>query len=92
MRTIYTNDLHLKRKIIDQVTRGGRFFQVGFVKLDGSYRMMTCKLGVTKHLKGGVAYSKDNLLTVFDMDKLSYRHVNLDTLSYLKCGEEVRFV
>ena len=31
----------------------GRFVSVTFIKKDGTERSMLCRLGVTKHLKGG---------------------------------------
>jgi len=81
----------VKRHLIENLTSGGRFFKVGFVKANGEQRQMLCKLGVTKYLKGGEAYNSEAMLTVFDVDKLAYRNVNLNTLNYLKCGTEYTF-
>lgn len=61
----------------------GSIFSVNFLKKDGSIRDMVCRLGVTKHLKGGVkGYDSNdfNLVTVFDMQKKGYRSISLDTL------------
>lgn len=62
---------------------GGKIFSVVFQKKDGTLREMVCRLGVTKHLKGGVKkYDSDalNYLTVFDMQKQDYRTINVNTL------------
>lgn len=67
----------------------GAVFSVQFRKTDGTVRDMTCRLGVTKHLKGGVqAYNpKDfDMLTVFDMQKQGYRMIRLNTLQRVKVG------
>jgi len=71
------------RKIV-----GSKFFAVEFQKKDGSMRQMTCRLGVTKHLKGGKSTTahKDNLLTVFEIGK-GYRSLNLDKVQSFKCGD-----
>lgn len=67
----------------------GEIFSVTFFKKDGSERDMVCKLGVTKHLKGGEqAYdpSEYDLLCVFDMQKSGYRSIPLNTLRRVKVG------
>lgn len=61
----------------------GSIFAVTFVKKDGSIREMNCRLGVKKHLKGGVQAfepAEYGLLTVFDLKKNEYRMINLSTL------------
>ena len=64
---------------------GNKFFTVVFRKKDGTLRKMNCRLGVTKHLKGGTkGYDKSNLVTVYDIVKKGYRTVNLDTLEEIK--------
>lgn len=62
---------------------GNKIFSVSFVKKDGSLREMNCRLGVTKHLRGGdLGYDAESLnyLTVFDMSKKEYRTINVNTL------------
>lgn len=64
----------------------GTIFSVSFVKKDGSHRDMVCRLGVTKHLKGGEqAYDPEEyaLLCVFDMQKSAYRSISLETITRL---------
>jgi hypothetical protein len=66
---------------------GSKIFSVTFVKKDGTLREMTCRVGVTKHLKGGeLKYSPESLnyLTVFDMKAQDYRTININTLKKIK--------
>ena len=66
---------------------GNKIFSVVFQKKDGSIREMVCRLGVTKHLKGGeLSYNPEdfNYLTVFDMQKQEYRTINVNTLRQIK--------
>lgn len=65
----------------------GKIFTVAFVKKDGSKRIMNCRLGVKRHLKGGeLPYDplSKGLLPVFDMQKRQYRMINLMTIYNLK--------
>jgi hypothetical protein len=71
----------------------GKWFSCRFRKVNGEDRKMTCRTGVTKHLKGvGAKYHKDNLKVVFDAAKLEYRNVNLDTTYEIKFKGEVYHV
>lgn len=66
---------------------GSKIFSVTFEKKDGTLREMTCRLGVTRHLKGGeLSYSPEdyNYLVVFDMQKEAYRTINVNTLRKFK--------
>ena len=61
----------------------GKIFTVHFVKKDGSDRVMTCRTGVKKHLKGGeLRYDpiSRNLLPVYDMIAAGYRMINMATI------------
>ena len=63
----------------------GSFVSVVFVKKDGTQRAMLCRLGVTKHLKGGESkLNADQYLTVFDVQKEAYRAINRDTIVSVK--------
>ena len=76
------------RKIV-----GSKFFTVKFKKKDGTIRKLNGKLGVTKHLKGGVKkYDASSLgyITVYDNVNKGYRTINLNTLQELKCGKVYR--
>lgn len=68
----------------------GKIVTVTFTKKDGSLRVMTCRLGVTKHLKGGEStLDGSQYLTVFDMAKQAYRAINKDTIVSVRAnGEE----
>lgn len=64
----------------------GRFVTVKFYKKDGTLRTMTCRLGVTKHLKGGKSTLDPNkYLTVFDVQKGEYRAINRSTIVSVTC-------
>ena len=65
---------------------GNKIFTAEFLKKDGTLRKMNCRLGVTKHLKGGeLKYNPDeyNYLPVFDLQAGEYRTINLNTLKKL---------
>ena len=85
----------IKAKVLSAIKNSdGKIFSVTFVKrTTGEIRAMTCRLGVTKHLKGGdKAYDpKDyDLVTVFDMQKQGYRSIPIDAILDLKIkGEEI---
>ena len=69
-----------------QATKG-KFFTVVFIKKDGTTRTMNCRLGVTKHLKGGLStLNPDQYLTVYDVQAEGYRAVNLSTIVSITCG------
>lgn len=68
---------------------GNKIFSATFIKKNGDKRIMLCRLGVKKHLKGGSkGYDAEsmNLLTVFDMKKKAYRTININTLEELNTG------
>lgn len=65
----------------------GKFVSVRFVKKDGSIRTMVCRLGVTKHLKGGSStLDPAKYLTVFDVQKEEYRAINRATIVSVTFG------
>lgn len=69
--------------------QGSKVFTVEFIKKDGTLRVMNCRLGVKKDLKGGVnkaAAAHSNLCPVFDMQKNEYRMINLESLISLKAA------
>ena len=67
----------------------GRFFTVTFIKKDGTERTLNGRVGVTKHLKGGVSRAGDQYITVFDVQNGGYRAVNKNTIVKIKFGKEV---
>jgi hypothetical protein len=62
----------------------GKVFGVRFIKKDNTVRKMACRFGVRSHLlTNGTPSTVAHIpkyITVFDMQKSSYRNVNLDTL------------
>lgn len=66
------------------------FFTVSFIKKDGTKRTMNARLGVKKHLKGGVSTTKNysNLLTVYDCTNKGYRNINLDKVYHIKANKK----
>ena len=73
----------IKEKIQEQ---GGKFFSVEFTKKDGTTRVMLCKAGVTKYLKGGKRAVCNDVQVVFDMHKMQYRSFRYD--SVIKINQE----
>ena len=68
----------------------GKFINVKFVKKNGEIREMNCKLGVKKHLKGGISVNnRDRYLTVYDMKSSGYRNINLNTILEITCGKKM---
>lgn len=68
----------------------GRIFVANFIKATGEQRKMVCRLGVRKGLTGtGRSYTKENLVTVYDMVNHGYRTINLETMKNFKCGKKV---
>jgi hypothetical protein len=77
-----SKELNELRKLV-----GNRIFSVVFTKKDGTDREMVCRLGVSKHLKGGEKkYDPDSLnyLTVYDLQSEGYRTINVNTLKKIK--------
>lgn len=63
----------------------GKIFTVTFIKKDGSIRELNGRLGVTKHLKGGIStLNPDKFITVYDLKTQAYRAVNKFTILSVK--------
>ena len=67
-------------QMIAEAAKSGKFFSVTFLKKDGSVREMNCRMGVEKHLKGGVKTLTDNYICVYDMQAEGYRSINPETV------------
>lgn len=75
-------DIQKLRKLV-----GNKFFSVDFIKKNGDLRSMKCRLGVTKHLKGGeLTYlpEEKGMIVVFDMELKAYRTININTIQRFK--------
>ena len=72
--------------------QNGLFVSLDFLKVDGSKRTLTGRLGVTAPLKGGankVEASDRPYLTMFDIQIRQYRTVSLDTVSELRANNTI---
>lgn len=79
---------HQVQSVIHGLHRA-QVFSVRFVKSDGTLRVMTCRKGVTAHLKGGkVCYDASNNIGVFDMNKKAYRSIPMDRVLAIKQGRK----
>jgi hypothetical protein len=74
-------------KISDFIAQSkGKFITVAFIKKDGTVRNLNGRIGVTKHLKGGVStVNTDQYLVVYDTVAQGYRSVNKDTIVSVTC-------
>ena len=80
----------------------GLFFNITFVKKNGEIRNLTGRTGVTKHLTpnpricmngtSDTVAHKEEYIKVYDTIKKGYRNVNMETVTYFKCGDvEIEF-
>lgn len=71
---------------------GDKIFWVRFRKADGTVREMSCRLHVTKGVKGTAPgqsktlRANDEVVVVFDMGKAEFRSFRLDRLLELRCS------
>jgi len=78
--------------VVDAVNKmqksSGKFMTVSFTKRgDNTLRVMNCRTGVSKGVKGvRLARKNTGLMTVYDMTKREFRNVNVSGLRSLKLG------
>ena len=74
-------------KIADFIAQSkGKFITVSFIKKDGTARTLNGRIGVTKHLKGGVStVNTDQYLVVYDTINTGYRSVNKASIVSVTC-------
>ena len=83
-------DVVRSRALADQLEGSTGFVTVTFIKADGSVRKMNCRMGVTKHLKGGKStLDASKYVTVYDMAKAAYRAINRETIIDIKGVQNV---
>ena len=90
--TIKTNKGELVRRLIEESK--GKLFTVVFVKSDDKVRVMNCRTGVSKFIKGGKSTiaGKENLINVWDVKSEGYRCFNVDSVLMIKIsGQEYDF-
>lgn len=70
---------------IKLLNTNGKIVTVTFTKKDGTIRVMNCRLGVTKHLQGGVStLNPDKYITVYDLKNEGYRAIAKDQILSIK--------
>jgi len=81
-----TIDKTVVERIINN-TRG-KVFSLQFTKKDGSQRVMNCRLGVSKGVKGTGYQISNNIPVkrVYDMNAKGFRSINLSTILWIKAG------
>ena len=65
----------------------GKIFSAVFTKKNGEKRKMICRRSVSKYVKGiGLKFKPEekDLIGVFDMHKVAYRFINVNTLEQIK--------
>ena len=66
---------------------GGKFVTVIFIKKDGTERKLTGRMGVTRHLKGGIStLNSDDYITIYDVVNKGYRAINRHTIKSVRTG------
>lgn len=80
-----------------QFVKGGVFTAV-FTKKDGTVRVMNARLGVAKYVKGtapeatakrNATLAEQGMIGVFEMPRVQYRTLNLETLIELRANGKV---
>jgi len=67
------------------LSSNGKIFTVEFIKKDGTLRVINCRLGVTKHLKGGSStLNPDKFITVYDLQSKGYRAIDKQSIKTLR--------
>ena len=90
-------DSDSKREAIKEALKSGngKFFTVTFIKKDNTVRVLTGRLGVKKHLKGGVSTTSHikKYMTVYEPKTKCYKNVNLESVTSLNAfGQRINFV
>ena len=75
----------------------GKIFSSVFTKKDGSIRLMTGRLKVTKYLNDNAKPrpydpNKYNLICLFDMINKGYRMINIETLKQLTINKKIYWI
>jgi hypothetical protein len=66
----------------------GKFTHVLYTNKKGETKSYTCRLGVKKHLHGGMKYFIPNSITVFSVTSgnVGYKTFLGDSINRIKCG------
>jgi len=85
----------ITRKAFDEIAGDGKIASADFIKKDGSLRKMVFRTKVTKGVTGeGMKYNPSDygLRTVYDMQKLAFRMINLETIISIRAKGELHVV
>lgn len=78
-------DVVKSNKLANLLENAKGFATVTFMKADRSIRKMNCRVGVKKHLKGGVStLDPAKYVTVWDVANRGYRAINRNTIIDVK--------
>lgn len=79
-----------------EATKGGKIFSATFEKKDGTIRTINCRRAVKKGVTGkGMSFdpASKGLMVVYDMQKQSFKMINLNTLIEAKVnGKTIKFI
>ena len=87
--------MSITREAFDKIAGDGKIASADFIKKDGSLRKMVFRTKVTKGVTGeGMRYNPSDygLRTVYDMQKLAFRHINLETVISIRARGELHVV
>ena len=85
----------ITRERFDKIAGDGKIASAVFIKKDGSLRKIVFRTKVTKGVTGeGMKYNPSDygLRTVYDMQKLAFRHINLETVISIRAKGELHIV
>ena len=85
----------ITREAFDKIAGDGKIASADFIKKDGSLRKMVFRTKVTKGVTGeGMRYNPSDygLRPVYDMQKLAFRHINLETVISIRAKGELHVV
>ena len=85
----------ITRERFDKIAGDGKIASAVFIKKDGSLRKMVFRTKVTKGVTGeGMRYNPSDygLRTVYDMQKLAFRHINLETVISIRAKGDLHIV
>jgi len=85
----------ITREAFDKIAGDGKIASADFIKKDGTFRKMVFRTKVTKGVTGeGMKYNPSDygLRTVYDMQKLAFRHINLETVISIRAKGKLHVV
>jgi hypothetical protein len=75
------------RELVQEIGQNGKIFTVKFIKrTTGEARILNCRLGVHKGVKGiGMSYDpkEHGLITVYDMQKQGFRMIATESVEWI---------